>query len=443
MGSSKDTKRKPGRRVARGSRRRSSKKAGSSVDNSSGAGVANERAIRIRMYNVGFGDCFLLSLPAQRSGGTQEISHILIDCGGSKLNKVVDDIATVTGRKLAIVIATHAHKDHVCGFDENFSRFEIGEVWMPWTWNPDDDKAVALQKNQAAIVAGLIRCSQAMPLDPVALSAVSRLADNHPIVSLLKSGLGVNAKPRYLKAGDVLVAGDISEDPKAIAVPGLSVCILGPPETEEFLRQMDPPPGEHYLHLSLGTGEDSEVTKPFGDEWVLSKKELSKFKEALKILPEYEKELQDRVKFSLSDLAFAIDQARNNESIVALFTFRGQYLLFPGDAQYGNWRYWLEDPQSEETLKKVTFLKVAHHGSVNATPKDALENMSDGKFAAMVSTKNAYHDTIPCVPLMDRLKEKTKQKVVRSDQITLKDAPEPFPAGFVKGDFWVDYFIAL
>ena len=95
-----------------------------------------------------------------------------------------------------------------------------------------------------------------------------------------------------------------------------------------------------------------------------------------------------RSSFPLDALAFALDQARNNESLITLFIFREKYLLFTGVAQYGNWRWWLENEESDNILSKIDFFKIAHHGSHNATPKSALEKMSDGKFAAMVSTQS-------------------------------------------------------
>lgn len=156
----------------------------------------------------------------------------------------------------------------------------------------------------------------------------------------------------------------------------------------------------------------------------------------------------DLVEASLDGLAFALDQAKNNTSLVTLLTFRGQALLFPGDAQWGNWKFWLDQQDAEAILSSVTFFKVAHHGSHNATPKDALERMKTGNFAAMCSTQNVPWDSIPRVPLMDRLGEQTKNRVVRSDSLPLKDAPKgpvlkDLPSGFVKGDFWYDYLIKL
>ena len=75
---------------------------------------------------------------------------------------------------------------------------------------------------------------------------------------------------------------------------------------------------------------------------------------------EDKKLLQEVATSPLNELAFALDQVRNNESLVVLFIFRGQHLLFPGDAQYGNWRWWLENLQPESILPEISFFKVAH-----------------------------------------------------------------------------------
>lgn len=95
--------------------------------------------------------------------------------------------------------------------------------------------------------------------------------------------------------------------------------------------------------------------------------------------------------------------------------------------------------------------KIAHHGSHNATPRDALEKMSKGKFAAMVSTQNVPWDSIPRMPLMDRLGEMTLNRVVRSDSLKLAGTtgapkgPElaELPKGFAQGAFWYDYLVKL
>src|SRR5437762_8180001 len=116
-------------------------------------------AIRIRMYRVGFGDCFLLTLPT-----TLGPRHILIDCGVhargdlDTLGPSVDNIAEETGGKLAVVILTHVHQDHLAGFDRfeaRFRAFEVGEVWLPWTENPHDADAASLQRKADTVVGQL------------------------------------------------------------------------------------------------------------------------------------------------------------------------------------------------------------------------------------------------------------------------------------------------
>lgn len=420
----------------------------------------NSPSIRVRMYRVGFGDCFLLSLPITKNHST-EYRHIVIDCGVhgkgniGTIEKAVDNIAVETNKKLAAVIATHSHQDHISGFSEKFCDFEIGEVWLPWCENPKDELANSWRKKQAALLAQVenhfaaqakIGAAEAKtPTRESALAAVANLTSNTKALQLLRGGFNVGAVIRYLQAGNELQ--------NVAQIPGLSVKVLGPPRDEKFLAKMDPPKDQGYLRVNnSGSVEDANKLKPFPAKWQvaanqnLSSPFLNKDEEA-----EMQEKLNDT---SLDGLAFALDAAKNNTSLVTLFIFRGQYLLFPGDAQYGNWRYWLDEEEADEILSRISFLKVAHHGSHNATPRDALEKMTPGGFAAMVSTQSVPWESIPRVPLMKRLNEQTKQKVVRSDWIAVKNAPSPLsntaplkpanlPDGFREGDFWYDYEIHL
>jgi hypothetical protein len=262
-------------------------------------------------------------------------------------------------------------------------------------------------------------------------------------MALLRSGFGVNAVVRYLEAGSPPL-----KDPAKI--DGLSVRVLGPPRNEKFLSRMNPPAGQRYLRATGGRVQAVNDLKPFAERWRLEPSDPALAH--LRLSREDKKEFQDQlVEASLNGLAFALDQAKNNTSLATLLTFRGQQLLFPGDAQYGSWKFWLDQDDAESLLSSITFFKVAHHGSHNATPKDALERMNTGNFAAMVSTQNVPWDSIPRAPLMTRLGEQTENRVVRSDSLALKDRPKApkgpvlktLPAGFQQGDFWYDYLIKL
>src|SRR4051812_10955024 len=79
------------------------------------------KSVSIRTYNVGFGDCFLLSF---KYAGNAE-RHVLIDFGSTgfppgvpktRMMDVAEDIEARTGGTLHAVVATHRHKDHISGF---------------------------------------------------------------------------------------------------------------------------------------------------------------------------------------------------------------------------------------------------------------------------------------------------------------------------------------
>jgi hypothetical protein len=418
--------------------------------------VFGENVIRIRMYRVGFGDCFLVSFPrANVPDGEDKHRHVLIDCGVHAkgdldlIDRAVDQIGEATRHKLAVVIATHSHQDHISGFSEKFTKFDIDEVWMPWCEDTRDKTAMKLQKKHALLTEQLrehfaaeARITPMTKKRASAVAAVANLVQNKNALGLLRSGFSVNAQVRYLSAGDSL------KDPAGVA--GLSVNFLGPPHDTKFLSQMDPPAGQRYLALSGNHAERLNVVEPFAFRWRLTnnRPEVAKLKFSARDTKEFKNALAGP---SLDSLAFALDQAKNNTSLVTLFNFRGQRLLFPGDAQWGNWRFWLEKEDAEAILSGITFFKVAHHGSHNATPKSALERMTKGAFAAMVSTQEVPWKSIPRKPLMKRLGEMTNNRVVRSDSLTVEgliNAPKgpklkTLPHGYERGDFWYDYLIQV
>jgi len=71
----------------------------------------------------------------------------------------------------------------------------------------------------------------------------------------------------------------------------------------------------------------------------------------------------------------------------------------------------IEKADAASRLKQLSFLKVAHHGSHNATPRSALDRMGAGAFAAMVSTQNEPWQSIPQGRLMSALEKQTRRRV--------------------------------
>jgi glyoxylase-like metal-dependent hydrolase (beta-lactamase superfamily II) len=102
--------------------------------------------LTIRMYNVGFGDCFLLSFQYPKKA-----RHVLLDYGSTAapkrgpknyMQKIAEDIKAVTSAKLDGIIATHRHRDHVSGFATDAGTGKIiaslnpDFVIQPWTEDP-------------------------------------------------------------------------------------------------------------------------------------------------------------------------------------------------------------------------------------------------------------------------------------------------------------------
>jgi hypothetical protein len=399
--------------------------------------LQQDAAIRIRMYRVGFGDCFLLSLPV--SAGME---HILIDCGVhsqgdiNKIGDAVDNVRAVTNGRLALVIATHAHQDHISGFTtcgDKFRQMSVREVWMPWTENPADPKARQHKQKLTEMTDRAFQHLNAAPhANPEALYAVQNLVPNKPALDLLHSGIN-GGSVGYFEAGKKI------DD--ALGVPGLEVRFLGPPRDEKLLGRMDPPSSDRFLRASGDNIETIGAIIPFDDRWTATADEYPS-----EIIKPKELDSLKELAGDASELALTLDKVMNNTSLVTLFSYRGQNLLFPGDAQYGNWQGWMDDEDAAAILGSVDFYKVGHHGSHNATPKSAFDKMNPHGFAAMISTQSTPWPTIPFEKLIAALKQSSKG-FVRSDTLPVAGVPtlpaEPLPEGFSKGDFWYDYIMPL
>jgi hypothetical protein len=158
------------------------------------------------------------------------------------------------------------------------------------------------------------------------------------------------------------------------------------------------------------------------------------------------------------------DNTLNNQSLVVLFTFNGKHLLFAGDAQWGNWENFLYggkvgtsghialSAQSRSILASLDFYKVGHHGSTNATPKDALNAMREGCVAMCSTQPGCYGKAlsgteVPRIPLLEAIEKKTDNQLARSDQVKAGaqertkglDAPtKPFST---PGELYIDYVL--
>ncbi len=403
--------------------------------------------LRVRMYRVGFGDCFLISFPVDPGH-----RHVLVDFGVhpngdiGTLEDVLRDLQAETGKQLSLVVATHEHADHISGFarfSRELSRFHVGEVWMPWALDPDDAQATTTRQQRLTLAETLAAHFNATGGAPDEVSsALVNLRGNDTAVQALRSGFGLaGARVRYLEPGPGLRSlGDIE---------GLGLRVLAPARDEAFLRQMEPPASQRFLRLDRGIASPANAIRPFPDRWTW--KDRVAARHDLGFPAQEEKDLED-LGDAAADLALAVNRIVNNTSLVLLFEFRGQKLLFAGDAQWGNWRSWLDREDSSGLLSQVSFLKVAHHGSHNATPRRVVEGLKAGRCVAMVSTQNHPWPSIPQEALLTALEKRTRGRVARSDVVPHAGAPvaegpaaDRVSAPFHQeaGEVWIDWLTQI
>jgi hypothetical protein len=149
--------------------------------------------------------------------------------------------------------------------------------------------------------------------------------------------------------------------------------------------------------------------------------------------PEHFRSIDDLAYETLGNLALRMDNHINNTSLVIAFQLpSGEVLLFPGDAQAGNWKSWadldkpltFEKPKktdAHELLANTVLYKVGHHGSHNATPRTfGLELMTHPELRALVPVDHtiavaARYGEMPLNAIMEALATRTHGVLFRSD----------------------------
>ena len=394
---------------------------------------APPRTLSVRMYDVGFGDCFLLTIPT-----SQGVSRVLFDCGSIKLGSlpmkqvveaVIEDVrdAGNGSPRIDVVVATHRHKDHVSGFDHPaWAGVQVQEVWMPWTEDPADPEGKRIRDIQSRLAAQL---TTQLKLTPNSLKAAeeadrerraARLElalnalSNEGAMRTLHHGFAGSPRRRFLPVKESRLPW--FESP---ALPGVTVHVLGPPRDADIIRELDPPAGQSYLKLMESPGGgDARDPSPFSRDWLMKPEDYEeKFQDLAMILTENDRTVLSQIGSGFDeDVAIALDQAVNGTSLMLILQVGGATLLFPGDAQWGSWHKALETPEFRSLLHETNFYKVGHHGSHNATPVKFVADVVPRDFWAMVSTgKVAQWPNVPKAELLAAMGKKT-QKIVRSDQ---------------------------
>jgi hypothetical protein len=419
-------------------------------------------SVEIRSYQVGFGDCFLLSFIY----GKDDKRHVLIDFGTTELpkrgrppkqakasehmQKVAELIREDCGGGLTAVVATHRHADHISGFGtEEGKTGKSGEiirslkpklVIQPWTEDPAAAKDATHAtgdslRSTKGFVAGLAAMHsvanavcELTDRPPAWMGAalakelrflgMDNLANKAAVENLIAMGRAKGAKAVWARHGSNAGLGSL--------LPGVKVRVLGPPDLQQSakIRKQRSRDADQFWHLLAGPlalRARAPLARGLGHPAPGRTRHTAR-------TPPEARWFRDRLNRlrgqQLLEIVRSLDDQMNNTSLILLFEAGGKKLLFPGDAQIENWSYALEDaPDHEAThalLADVDVYKVGHHGSLNATPKKLLwerftkRGSKPGKrLKAVLSTlpgkhgKTANDTEVPRRPLLDALRKET------------------------------------
>jgi hypothetical protein len=471
------------------------------------------------MYNNILGDCFLIRIPA----GNREVK-IMIDCGALQgmpqasemIGEIAGDVARTTDSHLDVLVVTHEHWDHLSGFSQAhdvFSKFTIDELWLAWTEDETDTDAARIRARRRNTLELLLTIDKhfgpaAAPeedpdIDEIKPAVATQKDDVRELLAFTgEAPLGAAAAPKKT-TGEILAelkklatkVRYFSPGADPIALPSnvpVQAYVLGPPKDDKLLLRSNPRKGEVYLRgeteelgtylaatIQLDKERDTfdpdetrafELAMPFDSNHfrALSKMEPLDGADSSGYFSQREawRRIDRDWLGAAEQLALKLDSDTNNTSLVLAFAVGEgtdrRVLLFPGDAQVGNWESWQQyiwprgakrdDPAAidiSKLLASTVFYKVGHHASHNATLRAAgLELMTNPELVAMIPVQEEFarktkHWNMPFPSLLARLLEKTKGRVFRADRplSDLKEdgAKRAGKPGQLTKDDWEDF----
>lgn len=326
----------------------------------------------VRMFNVGLGDFIYCVIPGAHEDGGD--FHMVIDCGTlsgeNHLKAAVPLLKQMlpeegNKRRIDLLIVTHKHKDHMAGFGlPLWDDVVIKAIWMSAAMEPGNPQAQRAEKLHALAGAAITRAA-ALNLGPEYGALFAAYAANNDaavqnLTSRLPTANGI--KPVYV------IAGQSTKDALMLPLKDAVFHILGPE------KDID--------HWYLGRPQDSSISKLVklaedGDIQSFANAPARSGPTPSNIDPIDFRSLQSRMLSSALAFSDADGKLVNNTSVVLLIEWKGKRLLFVGDAEWdrqfkegssnSSWNT-IWNRQKDLLAKPVDFLKVGHHGSVNATP---------------------------------------------------------------------------
>ena len=346
------------------------------------------------------------------------------------------------GLRIDVVVGQPpAQGDHVSGFAHpGFRDVEVGEVWLPWTEDPDDADATRLRNGMGLAAESIGLARQGIAGDDPALAAADALVENNfalhnaDAMTMLWGGFKGNPTHWYVVADP--------EPHTTPLLPGVKIHVLGPSRDEATIRDLEPPPDETFAHLLAPAAAPDTVVRPFDDGWSISADDFvshSAFGD-LHVSDATRARIHQLATDDLLAAAASLEGSVNGTSIVFVLEIGGLLLFFPGDAQWGTWKMVLDDPRARDLLRRSTFYKIGHHGSHNASPQTFVDTvMAPSTWAAMSVAGVKVWPSIPQPDLVDHIVGRDVH-LVRSDAAPAAGA---VPGVTVRDDVSIDLAFEL
>jgi beta-lactamase superfamily II metal-dependent hydrolase len=336
--------------------------------------MSNKEELRIRAYNVQFGDAFLISFPDKNETGQTKTRNILIDVGnvlnssGGGLDdlfkSVMENVLSVLGNEpLDLYVMTHEHLDHVQGLfyaeekcytissDELRQKLKTKYAWLTasaeenYNENHPDAKKKSLMFSEA--------------YNKINTFMRAQKKSGVPIPSQVEA-LWLNNNPR--KTSDCIKYLRNLAD-----------------QTYYVYREFDPEDHHPFNEAKMKLWAPEEDTSTYYGRYkpvsmslgvTEAPKGSRKWPTLSNIIPP--KGVDAGAFFNLVNMRkgyfenlLTIDKASNNTSVVFVLEWRDLKFLFTGDAEKRSWK----TMNDKGVLEPVHFIKVSHHGSHTGTPE--------------------------------------------------------------------------
>lgn len=381
------------------------------------------KELRIRAYNVQFGDAFLITFK-EDDDGVEVNRNILIDVGNVNRKEggqddlfepvIKDVLHELGGQPLDLYVMTHEHLDHVQGlyyaeeeiFDSSGTQLKDAlktkYAWLTGSAHPDyydthekaKKKHLILQEHFDAIDAYL----------KAVMKAGTPISDLVQYMWLNNDTNTTKYCVDYLReiAGKIFYVHRETQLDSKHPFKEVELEIWAPEEdTSDYYGRFQP------INLCLGvkppeSGETRIVTDAIPPGGV----DAGSFYRMLRIHQGY------------VDNLLTIDKAANNTSIVLCLKWHNMRFLFTGDAETRSWK----TMNKHGVLKPVNFLKVSHHASHNGTPpKDILEKIlpeseKANPRCAIISTYEDVYNNVPNSDVVRTMKDLCSD-VIRIDEV--------------------------